>query len=150
MTVPAPLVVSTGFGLTMATATAVDAHGVVLAGAAATALMVLVGMVFRPAATGAVACAVVVIALGDAAPMTVAVSGFCAAAYLVVRHAAGVTAATLVAAVGFSFVGLVATVFPLQVRWLPVLAPLAGFGCYLVATQPFLGDWAGVKPTRPR
>jgi len=73
------------------------------------------------------------------------VSGLSAAVYLVLRHAAssgaglgGVSGATLVGAVGFAFAGLVATAFPLQLPWLPLLAPLAVFAVYLMATRPFL------------
>jgi hypothetical protein len=40
--------------------------------------------------------------------------------------------------VGFAFAGLVATAFPLQLPWLPLLAPLAVFAVYLLATRPFL------------
>ena len=49
-----------------------------------------------------------------------------------------VSAATLVSALGFTLAGLVATAFPLQLPWLPLLAPLAVFAIYLVATRPFL------------
>jgi hypothetical protein len=103
-------------------------------------IAVLAGVAFRPAATLALLLAVLAIVLGDTSPLLVAVSGFSAAAYLVLRHTAAATATTLIAAVGFSFVGLVATVFPLHVPWLPLLAPLAAFGCYVLVTRPFLGD----------
>ena len=46
---------------------------------------------------------------------------------------------TIVAAVGFTFAGLVATSFPLQLPWLPLVAPLAVLAIYVVATRPFLG-----------
>ena len=46
----------------------------------------------------------------------------------------------MVSAVGFTLVGLAATAFPLQLPWLPLLAPLAGLAIYLLATRPFLGD----------
>jgi hypothetical protein len=42
--------------------------------------------------------------------------------------------------VGFTFAGLVATAFPLRLPWLPLLAPLAVFAIYVVATRPFLRD----------
>ncbi|ELP45161.1 hypothetical protein D522_18534 [Mycobacterium avium subsp. paratuberculosis S5] len=45
---------------------------------------------------------------------------------------------TAVAAVGFSFAGLVATSFPLQLPWLPLLAPLGALAIYLLAIRPFL------------
>ena len=87
----------------------------------------------------------VVIVLSNPAATLAAVSGLSAAIYLVLRHAAGsgagldsVSGATLVGAVGFAFAGVVATAFPLQLPWLPLLAPLAVFAVYLLATRPFL------------
>jgi len=84
-------------------------------------------------------------------PATVAaVSGLSAAAYVVLRHAASngagldsVSGATMVSAVGFTLVGLVATAFPLRLPWLPLLAPLAVFAVYLLATRPYLRDEDG-------
>jgi hypothetical protein len=61
------------------------------------------------------------------------------------RHAAGrgtgldgISGATIVGAVALTIAGLVATAFPLQLPWLPLLAPLAVFAVYLLATRPFL------------
>ena len=48
-----------------------------------------VGTVFRPAATLAVLLAVTTIVVSDPSVVFVALSGLCAAAYLVCRHAAG-------------------------------------------------------------
>jgi hypothetical protein len=42
-----------------------------------------------------------------------------------------------VAALGFTAVGVLAASFPLELRWLPLLAPPAMFAAYLVATAPF-------------
>jgi hypothetical protein len=97
---------------------------------------------FRPAATLAVLLTVLVIVASDPAPVRAAMTGLCAAAYLLCRHADGAVVAgsgpTTVAAVGFSFAGLVATSFPLQVPWLPLVAPLAVLGIYVLVTRPFL------------
>ncbi len=104
-----------------------------------------VGIVFRPAATVAVLLTVAAIVLGGPPYPLVALSGLSAAAYLVCRHAAGPGAAavagswpTITAALGFSFVGLVATSFPVQVPWLPLAAPLGVLAIYVVATRPFV------------
>ena len=106
-----------------------------------------VGMAFRPAATLAVLLTVLTIVLSNPSQLLAASSGLCAAAYLVCRHAAGALAAvatgagpTMIAAVGFTFAGLVATSFPLQVPWLPLLAPVAVLAIYVLATRPFLGS----------
>lgn len=111
------------------------------------AVAVMAGTLFRPAATFAVLLTVSVIALSNPAAVPVAASGLAAAAYLVLRHAAAtrtglssVSGPTMVGAVGFTFAGLVATAFPLQVPWLPLAAPLAVVAIYLVVTRPFVGD----------
>lgn len=131
-------------GLLMAFAAGIGSHEPAAAVAMLAAATVLVGLVLRQAATLAVLLAVATIVLSDPAPVLAAVSGLAALAYLLLRYAAGgaatVTVPTVVAAVGFTFVGLAATAFPLQVSWLPLLAPLAAFGCYALVTHPFVGE----------
>jgi len=135
-------VFSVVFGLLMVAAATAGSAGLALATGAAAVLAVGLGTVFRSAATIAVLLAVLLIAVSDGSHVLAALSGLCAAAYLVCRHASGdvVTGSwpTIVAAVGFTFVGLVATSFPVQVPWLPLLAPLAVLAIYVLATRPFL------------
>jgi hypothetical protein len=138
-------ILSTASGLLMVAAVGIGTHGLALVAATSAMVAVLAGTLFRPVATLAVLLTVVVIALSDPAATLAAVSGLSAAVYLVLRHAAGsdtgldsVSGATLVGAGGFAFAGLVATAFPLQLPWLPLLAPLAVFAVYLLATRPFL------------
>jgi len=137
---------ATGFGLLMVGVTAVGSHGPALVAGLVAAVAVGVGTVFRPAATLAVLLAVLAIVVANPPPVLAAVSGLCAAAYLVSRHAASTPSGvvmgswpTTVAAVGFTFAGLVATSFPLQVPWLPLVAPVAVLAIYVLATRPFLG-----------
>jgi hypothetical protein len=146
------LVLSTGFGLLMVGLVVGPAVGSSAAGSppavaagAAALIAVGVGMVFRPAATVAVLLLVATVLLSNPSVTFAAWSGLCAAAYLVCRHAVGTPAGavmwswpTVVGAVGFSFAGLVATSFPLQLPWLPLAAPLAVLAIYLLATRPFL------------
>jgi hypothetical protein len=135
-------VLSTGFGLLMVGVTAVGSHGPALGVGLLAVIVVGVGTVFRPAATIAVLLAVLAIVVSDPPPVLAAVSGLCAAGYLVSRHAAGAvigSGPTTIAAVGFTFAGLVATSFPLQLPWLPLIAPLAVLAIYVLATRPFLG-----------
>jgi hypothetical protein len=106
-----------------------------------------VGIAFRPAATVAVLLAVATIALSESPHVLTALSGLCAAAYLVCRYAAGPSTTivlgswpTVVAAGGFTFAGIVATSFPLQLPWLPLAAPLVALAIYVLATRPFLGS----------
>jgi hypothetical protein len=138
-------ILSTAFGLLMVAVIAIGSHGPAFVAALAAVVAVAAGMVFRPAATLAVLLTVVVVALTEPSPVVVALSGLSAAAYLLLRHAPGpavpamtVTPPTMIAAVGFTFVGLVAVSFPLQLPWLPVLAPLAVFTIYVLATRPFV------------
>jgi hypothetical protein len=124
---------------------AVGSHGPAVAAGAAALIAVGVGVVFRPAATVAVLLLVATVLVSNPSVTFAAWSGLCAAAYLVFRHAVGTPAGavmwswpTVVGAVGFSFAGLVATSFPLQLPWLPLAAPLAVLAIYVLATRPFL------------
>ncbi|MGO9925376.1 MAG: hypothetical protein ACLPLP_04320 [Mycobacterium sp.] len=141
----AALAVSTGFGVLMVGLAAIGAHGPAVAVGAAAVVAVGVGLVFRPAATLAVLLSVVTILVSSQSVVFTAWSGLCAAAYLICRHAVGAPAGvvmwrwpTLVAAVGFTFAGLVATSFPLHLPWLPLAAPFAVLAIYALATRPFL------------
>jgi hypothetical protein len=129
-------------GLLMVALAAVGSQGSVLVAAGAGAIAVGLATVFRPAATLAVLLTVVVIVASDPSNVLAAMSGLCAAAYLVCRHADGAVVAgsgpSTVAAVGFTFAGLVATSFPLQVPWLPLAAPLAVLAIYVLVTRPFV------------
>lgn len=131
------------FGLLMVGSAAFGSQGPVLVAATAAILTVGWGTVFRPAATVAVLLSVTVILVAEPSHVLTALSGLCAAAYLVTRHAADDVLAqcwpTIIGAVGFTLAGLVATSFPLQLPWLPLAAPLAVLAIYVLATRPFLG-----------
>ncbi len=149
MTAPARLgapAFATGFGLLMVGLAAVGSHGPAVAAWAAALIAVGVGTIFRPAATLAVLLSAGTIVLSNPPLGLIALSGLCAAAYLVCRHAVGPSALvvmgswpTAVAAVGFTSAGLVATSFPLQLPWLPLAAPLGALAIYVLATRPFWG-----------
>jgi hypothetical protein len=116
-----------------------------VATAGAAAIAVGVGMasgpLTRPFATLAVLLSVFTTLLSDQSHLFAALSGLCAAGYLVCRYGGAVTGSwpTIFGAVGFGFAGLVATSFPLQVPWLPLAAPLAVVAIYVLATRPFVG-----------
>jgi hypothetical protein len=131
--------VSTAFGLVMVASAAVQADRPGLIAAVVAAAVVLVSSVFRPAATIAVLLTVAVLVLADAPPVLTATCGLCAAAYLVLRHTAAVASPTVLGAVGFTAAGLVAASFPIQLPWVPLLAPLAVLVLYVLVTRPF---WA--------
>lgn len=130
------------FGLLMVVSAVAGSHGPAVAAGAAAALAVAAGIAFRPAATIAVLLSVSVLVMSDPSQGLAALSGLCAAAYLVCRHAVGLVVGslpTIVSAAGFTFAGLVATSFPLQVPWLPLVAPVAVVAIYVLATRPFIG-----------
>lgn len=138
---------STACGLLMVAAVGIGTHGPARVVASAAVLVVAAAVVLRPLATLAVLLTVLVIAATSPTSVVAAVAGLAAAVYLMLRHAAAsgigldsVSGTSLVAALGFTLAGLVATAFPLQLPWLPLLAPLAVFAIYLLATRPFLGD----------
>lgn len=144
---PAPRAFSTVFGLLMAAAAAVQADGPASIAVALAVIAVLAGLRFRSAATLAVLLTVSAIVLSDTSALLAALSGLSAAAYLVLRHAVGAPAGavtttwpTVAAAVSFTLAGVVATSMPVQVPWLPLLAPLAVVGIYALAMRPFLGE----------
>ncbi|HKP39907.1 hypothetical protein [Mycobacterium sp.] len=132
--------ISTSFGLVMVAAAAVGADGPALVGAAVAAVAVLAGNVFRAAATLAVLIGVAVIVLADAPPMLAALSGLCAAAYLVLRHTATATAPTVLGAVGFATAGLAAASIPVQLPWVPLVAPVAVLVIFVLVTRPYWAD----------
>lgn len=138
---------STVCGLLMVAVAGIGSHGLAFIAALLAIAAVAGGTVSRPVATLAVLLTVAALTLSDPAATQAAASGLAACGYLVLRHAAssgtgldGLSGATMIGAVGFAFAGLVATAFPLQLAWLPLLAPLAVFAIYLLATRPFLRD----------
>jgi hypothetical protein len=131
---------STAFGLVMVAAAVVQAHGIALVTAGVAAAAVLAGTVFRPAAPLAVLSTAAVIVIADAPPMLTALSGLSAAGYLVLRHTAAATAPTVVGAVGFTAVGLGAASLPMELPWVPVLAPLAVVVAYVLVTRPYWSE----------
>ncbi|MCV7408274.1 hypothetical protein AWC05_04460 [Mycobacterium florentinum] len=137
---------ATTFGLLMVGLVAAGAHGPAVGIGIAALAAVGVGVVFRPAATVAVLLSVIAIVVWNPSHVFVGLSGLCAAAYLISRHAAGMADAvvmaswpTLVGAVGFTVVGMVAIAFPLNLPWVPLVAPLAVLAIYVLATRPFVG-----------
>ncbi len=135
---------STAFGLVMVAAAGFQTAGPALILAMLAAAMVLAGIPLRIAATVAVLSAAAAIVVSDAAPMPAALAGLSAACYLVLRYTEGgstrvlgASAPAMVAALGFTFVGVLAASFPFELPWLPLLAPLAVLGIYVLATRPF-------------
>jgi hypothetical protein len=121
----------------MVASAAVQADGPGVIAAVVAAVAVLVGSVFRPAATIAVLLTIGALVLAAAPPVLTATSGLCAAAYLVLRHTSAVTAPTVLGAVGFTAAGLAAAALPIQLPWVPLVAPLAVLVLYVLVTRPY-------------
>jgi hypothetical protein len=135
---------SAAFGLMMVAAAGFQTAGPALVLAMVGAAMVLVGIPFRTAATVAVLSAAAAIVVSEAPPMLTALAGLSAACYLVLRYTEGASirvlgasAPAMLAALGFTFVGVLAASFPFELPWLPLLAPAAVFAIYVLATRPF-------------
>lgn len=142
---PLTLALSGLCGLAMAAVAGVGATGMAATAALLAAGAVVLGLRWHVVATMAVLLAVVAIGLADPPNASAAVAGLAAASYLALRHVGTVTLPTVIFAVGFTVAGLVATVFPWQLAWLPLLAPFAVFGLYAVAAQPFLRTSLGTE-----
>jgi hypothetical protein len=136
---------STAFGLVMIAAAAVAADDAALIVAGMATIAVLVGNIFRAATASAVLLAATALVLNESPPMLAALSGLCAACYLVLRHTPVITAPTVIGAVGFTAVGLAAVSVPLQLPWVPLVAPLAVLTTVALATRPFWTDRAASK-----
>jgi hypothetical protein len=133
---------STAFGLVMVAAAAVQADDAALVMAGIATVAVLMGNVFRSAATVAVLLTAAALVLNEMPAMLAALSGLCAACYLVLRHTAAITAPTLIGAVGFTAVGLASVSLPLELPWVPLLAPLSVLALVALVTRPFWADRA--------
>jgi hypothetical protein len=137
--------VATAFGLLMIAATEVQTSGPALIGALLAAAAVVVGIRWRPAAMLAVVISIGLIALTDPAPAFAALSGLSAVGYLVLRHSGGsvgqtVTPPTVVAALVFAVAGLAATTIPVELPWVPLVAPVAVIVIYVMVVRPFTGE----------
>lgn len=135
---------SSAFGVMMVAAAGLQTDGAAMVLAMASIVVVIAGIAIRVAATAAVLLAAAAIVVSDAPPVFAALAGLSAACYLVLRHTEGgsarvigASAPALLAALGFTFAGVLAASFPFELPWLPLLAPLAVFGIYVLATRPF-------------
>ncbi len=138
---PGARTLSTGFGALMAVAAGAYAHGTGVVVSLLALVAVGVGIPVRAAATGAVLLTVVALAVSDPPPAFAALSGLSAAVYLLLRHAAGagvvtMTRPTLIAMLGFTLAGVIATAVNIDLPWLPLLAPPAVVAIYALALIP--------------
>jgi hypothetical protein len=131
------------FAVVMVAATDPQTHWLALWTAGLAIAAVLTGVRFRSAATVAVLLTALTLAISIPPLMLSAVSGLCATGYLVMRHTSGPisaapTRATVLAALSFSAVGAVVAAVPLDVAWLPLVAPFVLLGAYALVIHPYL------------
>lgn len=138
---PGARALSTGFGALMAATAGVHAHDAAAVISMLALAAVGAGLLFREAATGAVLLTVVALAVSGPPPVFAALSGLSAAVYLLLRHAAEagmatMTRPTLIAMLGFTLAGVIATAVNIDLPWLPLLAPPAVVAIYVLALIP--------------
>lgn len=131
---------SVAFGLLMVAASTLGADTAALTVAALAAGAVVASVPVRPAASAAVLLTVLTLVLTQPSAVVAALTGLTAAAYLVLRHTGTVTAPTVVGAVGLTAVALTAAAVPARLPWLPLAAPVAVLGLFVLAMLPF---WRG-------
>lgn len=101
------------------------------------------GVRFLSAATLAVLLTAVTLVLSVPPPMLDASSGLCATSYLVMRHVSGSNSAvptkvTVLAALSFGLAGAVVMLIPLNVPWLPLIAPFGLLAASALVLHPYL------------
>lgn len=139
------LLFSSAFGILMVL-TAVRPSGAIgLVALALSAAGLLAGLFIRQAAVGAVLVCIVAMAVDNPDPLFAAVAGLSAAVYLVLRYsdisaAATLTLPTAVGLVGFTAAGVAATAVGVQVKWLPLAAPLIVVAILVVVALPLWAD----------
>ena len=125
------------FGAVMVGAVAYRADGPAIVAAAAALVAVAASVRWPAAAVIAVLLTVAAVVLAPSAPMSTALAGLAAAAYLVLRHNDGrATPPTMVAAVAFALTATAVVALPTDIPWLPLAAPVALLAGYVLTLRP--------------
>ncbi|TDO12252.1 hypothetical protein EV580_3978 [Mycobacterium sp. BK086] len=134
-------VLATAFGLAMVAVVGIHTSGTPLVLTVLAIGAVGVGIRLRHAAASAVLLAAGAVLFSDAPPLTAGVAGLCGAYYLILRHGddgpTAPLASSTIAALGCAVAGVSVAALPLEVPWLPIVAPPALFVVYVMATRPF-------------
>lgn len=131
------------FGVLMIAAAAWPAGAVGLVLLAAAAAAVVAGLFLRQGCVLAVLLTVAGTALGHPAPLLAAVSGLAATGYLLTRYAADaltLTTPTAIGMLGFTVAGAAAATLPLQLTWVPLVAPAIMVVILIVTALPLVGE----------
>jgi hypothetical protein len=136
-------ILSPAFGVMMIAAAEPQPHHLAAWTAGLAIAAVLFGVRFSWAATLAVLLTALALAASGPPPLLAVTSGLCATVYLVLRHtsipnSAAPTRASVLAASSFGLVAAIVALSPVDVAWLPVLAPFGLLAAFVIATQPYL------------
>ncbi|TSD95649.1 hypothetical protein FOS14_17770 [Skermania sp. ID1734] len=149
---PAPRAFAVVFGLLMIGACAVEAYGWALAAVGVSVAALVVSVWLRVAATVAVLAIVVALALSGPEPIFAVLSGLCATAYLLTRHAAGgprglvtTTRPVLLAMMVFAALGAGAAWVAVPIRWVPVVAAPAVVIAYALVVLPYFRHGGSIR-----
>ena len=152
------LLFSSAFGILMVVTAVRPAGPMHLAVLGLSTAALLAGLFVRQAAAAAVLICVAAMAVADPTPLFAALSGLSAAVYLVLRYAVSsgvrgftgargsasdavtMTMPTVVGMVGFTLVGLTASLLDLELAWVPLLAPLIAVTILVVVALPLWAD----------
>lgn len=138
---------ATASGLAMIAACLPHAPSATLACAVAAAVLVVAGLWIRQCAVPAVMVTGAALLAGYPTPALAAVSGLAGCIYLLATYGIGfpapvftLTRPTLIGAGAFALIGATAASIPAEVRWLPVLAPIAVVLLGAVVLVPYAGS----------
>lgn len=147
-----PQAFSLTFGLLMVAAAGrpFGIWGLVVVGLAVLAM--LAGVFLRPVSVLAVLVTIAGMAAGDPVPLLAAVSGLSAAAYLLSRYAEDavtLTVPTVIGMLGFTMAAVAASAVPVQMSWVPLVAPAIMTGILIVVVLPLVaGAFTGPSADR--
>lgn len=142
---PAVIPATAAAGLLMVAATLPGASVPAMVAAGVALLLVLISLLIRSVATGAVLAVVVALAIGSPLAASAVLTGLAATAFLLLSAlidaptgVAIMTRQTLTGAVVFAAIGLVATALPLELRWAPVAAPVLVVAIFAISLTPYV------------
>jgi hypothetical protein len=130
-------------GILMVVTTDAHQHWLTMGTAALAVAAVLLGVRWQRASILAVVLAALTIALSVTPPILAVSSGLCATGYLLTCHLRGPNTVqpnriTALTAIGIGLVTAATVVYPLDLSWLPLIAPIALFAAFVIAISPYL------------
>lgn len=136
---------SLAFGLLMVAAETLQGDRLALMISAGALVAVVVGLVWRMAATLAVVATAAALAVSGPSPVIAALAGLAAMVYLVLRHATSgdasgsLTMPTVLGALGLTAAAVAGAAIPLSLPWVPLIAPLAVVAIYVTVVGQYVG-----------